>query len=591
MRSFDFKQIFTLMLLILLLVVGGIDVARGQGKVYADASEKVDGSVTNPSYAGSSDNSYTTMSASLLGGSSTIKLSFPVAQIVPANTTVYVKTSVSSINIKAYNQASPVTTTPINTIFNTIDGNYYIAITSPSSFNSITVEFPYAVLGPFTTYIFHAFYNLPNDCGLGLATSVTTSGISILGTNGVINPHKAIDNDMESAAEMKLGAVGVLATVNESVLFSAISNPGDAVRATFSIPPAFIASLSLLSNVSVQAYNGNTAVGGRQSLNNLLTLDLLGLIGNNSKYTFYYVPPGPFDRIEFTIGGVVSLDMGLNLWDVQRVPSPLIIETSPINIVNTCSSDAIISISNPQSTTTYKWYAAVTGGSSLNTGPSFTVSGLVPGINTYYIEASKPGCTNALRHPVQVKYSLPPTVSPIAGASSICVGAKTTLTSTSTIPGEWKSSAPSIASIGKTTGEITALAAGTTNIIYEVKDPLTNCSSTVTKSIEVNAPLIFTSAENFSICTHSPFTYSATSNQDGRATYSWSRAFIEGISNEAATGNTNIISETLINTTDTAIDVIYIFSVSIGGCADITKNVTVKIKPLIPSPHIIITSN
>ncbi|MFN8346838.1 MAG: M36 family metallopeptidase [Spirosomataceae bacterium] len=68
-----------------------------------------------------------------------------------------------------------------------------------------------------------------------------------------------------------------------------------------------------------------------------------------------------------------------------------------------------------------------------------------------------------------------------------------------------------------------------------------------------------------SICTNTPFAYTATSTT-GTPTFSWTRAVIPGISNAAASGNSATINETLINTTTNPVTVDYYFTLSPDVC-------------------------
>lgn len=79
-------------------------------------------------------------------------------------------------------------------------------------------------------------------------------------------------------------------------------------------------------------------------------------------------------------------------------------------------------------------------------------------------------------------------------------------------------------------------------------------------------------------CSHNVFNYTAIAS--GATVYRWSRAAVDGISNAAASGNTSIINETLINTTNDPIDVIYQFSFAPGSCqVPIDVRVTVNPSP------------
>jgi hypothetical protein len=76
----------------------------------------------------------------------------------------------------------------------------------------------------------------------------------------------------------------------------------------------------------------------------------------------------------------------------------------------------------------------------------------------------------------------------------------------------------------------------------------------------------------------SSFTYVPASDVSGTQ-FSWSRGLVAGISNPAATG-TGSISETLINTTRTAIDVTYQYTLNAGGCTN-TQSIVLRINGML----------
>ncbi len=93
-----------------------------------------------------------------------------------------------------------------------------------------------------------------------------------------------------------------------------------------------------------------------------------------------------------------------------------------------------------------------------------------------------------------------------------------------------------------------------------------------------------------SVCSNNLFNYTAIAS--GPTTFKWTRAAVEGISNAAASGNTNTISETLINTTNDPIDVIYQFSFAPGSCqVPISVRVTVRPSPKLSVPEYAICQN
>ncbi|PYF76710.1 beta strand repeat-containing protein [Pedobacter nutrimenti] len=471
-------------------MVAGREVAKGQLKTYANTLGVVTSGVTNAGNAVLQNETFATITGGALGGTASVQVLF--ASPVPANTLVYVKVSTaSSVGVTAYsggtttNLGTPVTITTSSAILNAPDNsNYYIAISSASAFNSVKVEVTGALLGSNTANLFYVFYNQTNpaDCGTGMSTSTTTSGVLVGG--GITSPNNAIDADPNSFAYLTLGTLAVAGTVTESIYFSGPSNAGDAVRTTFSIPQSVL-SLGLLSNVSVQAYKGLTPIGTPQSLGALLTLDLLGLLNNGAKYTFYFVPGQAFDRVEFTVGGVVSLLGGLNLYDVQRVPSPLLTNESALGVISVCGTSVTLSILTPQSGVTYNWYNVATGGSILATGTSYNVTGLTTGTTSnYYVEAIKPGCSNSVRVPFQIKSIAPPVVNPNTGPAAVCTTQSITLSNT-TPSGVWSSSDNTIATVNSS-GLVAGVAAGTATISYTVTDATTGCTNAATTLVTVS---------------------------------------------------------------------------------------------------------
>jgi hypothetical protein len=80
-------------------------------------------------------------------------------------------------------------------------------------------------------------------------------------------------------------------------------------------------------------------------------------------------------------------------------------------------------------------------------------------------------------------------------------------------------------------------------------------------------------------CSNKPLSYTATTAASG-VSFSWVRPVVAGISNVAGSGNSELISETLINTTSNPILVTYYFTVSPDSC-NAVQPVTVLVNPII----------
>lgn len=98
-------------------------------------------------------------------------------------------------------------------------------------------------------------------------------------------------------------------------------------------------------------------------------------------------------------------------------------------------------------------------------------------------------------------------------------------------------------------------------------------------------PPVITSAATDNVCSGSVYNYTITADQVG-TTFSWSRALVTNISNAVAANQTaNPISETLVNTSASAVVVRYIITPTNAGCAGTPFNldVTVNPKPVVNS--------
>jgi len=100
--------------------------------------------------------------------------------------------------------------------------------------------------------------------------------------------------------------------------------------------------------------------------------------------------------------------------------------------------------------------------------------------------------------------SVNPLPTAISGGLTACVGTTTTLTSTPT-GGNWISQTPFVATIGLSTGVVTGVNAGTTNITYSL--PVTGCRATAVVTVSLSpAPITGT----LSVCQFATTTLSTT---------------------------------------------------------------------------------
>ncbi|KOH46639.1 hypothetical protein NC99_06160 [Sunxiuqinia dokdonensis] len=142
---------------------------------------------------------------------------------------------------------------------------------------------------------------------------------------------------------------------------------------------------------------------------------------------------------------------------------------------------------------------------------------------------------------------------------------------------------PTIDPIDPKTGPISEILINTTSqietVTYVVNMTANGCTNTQELAVTVYpAPTLLSDLTPSDVCSGSSFNYTAVPSVTG-TTLSWHRPVVDGISNPEGNGsNTNIISETLINTTTETIDVPYTFMLTANGCTN-TQIVTVGIKP------------
>jgi glucose/arabinose dehydrogenase len=125
-----------------------------------------------------------------------------------------------------------------------------------------------------------------------------------------------------------------------------------------------------------------------------------------------------------------------------------------------------------------------------------------------------------------------------------------------------------------TTSSITVTTAGT----YSVTQTINGCVSPSASGVAAPKATPVLSGNLAATATSGiTFTYTASSSTSGTS-FSWSRAVVTGISNSAASGTGNII-ETLVNTTASAVNVTYVYTLTANGCTN-TQNLVVTVNPV-----------
>lgn len=189
------------------------------------------------------------------------------------------------------------------------------------------------------------------------------------------------------------------------------------------------------------------------------------------------------------------------------------------------------------------------------------------------------GCTTVLTENNEVSWSVLPDaeVTSVTGTSPLCIGAKANYTANDVELGggsdAWSSSNELVAKVDASTGEVTALASGTCNIIYTV----TGCNGLVSASQEltVNSLLVCSITGNDGpVCVNRTEQYSAP---EGMTSYSWS-----------ASGNATIISSNEIRTitilTGTQCGTAFTLTVTVTDANGCTSTCTKTVAGATPQP-------
>jgi gliding motility-associated-like protein len=239
----------------------------------------------------------------------------------------------------------------------------------------------------------------------------------------------------------------------------------------------------------------------------------------------------------------------------------------------------------------YSWYDAPAGGTLLFTGSDYTTPPLTEN-TTYYVETKVGGQTSP-RKAVTVTVN-PIPQAPQAQGLSVCKGQKATLIASSPTAGSYSWYDAPTGGNRLSLSDTLVTTALNTKTSYYVQVTTLACTSPRTQvDVQVNPLASVTSPQTETICSGNALNYNITADL-ASATFSWSRAAVTGISNPVVSGQTSAnISETLINTTGSPIDVTYLIIPFAGDCPGSTFSyvVTVYPTPVVSSPAAVAVCN
>ena len=223
----------------------------------------------------------------------------------------------------------------------------------------------------------------------------------------------------------------------------------------------------------------------------------------------------------------------------------------------------------------YNWYDVATGGIPLFTGANFTTPALLAN-TTYYVEAVNSIGVASPRTTVLVTVNTVP-AAPVVPTLPVCAGNSITLTPTDLSGSfKWYDAATGGNLLSQNNTYSTPVL--TTNQTYYVEQTVNGCTSPMTRVDVTVSPIpSIISSSTDAVCSGSALNYIIKANMPA-ATFLWSRAQVAGISNVPLSNQTSsTITETLINTSSTAVNVTYVITPINNTCSGTPFNYTVTV--------------
>lgn len=214
-----------------------------------------------------------------------------------------------------------------------------------------------------------------------------------------------------------------------------------------------------LVTCDAQPVNLNGIVGGSATNGSWSIISGTGTIGNASQLSTSFTPTSGQSSVtlQLTSNNPVSpCTVATDILVVNINPAPVAPTVNPVTI---CSGNTATLIASAPGGT-YNWYAASSGGSPLETNPTYT-TGVLTSSTTYYVAATSTDNCVGPRAPVLVTVNPLPSVNS-SPTGTVCSGVAQNYSFSSTIPGSsfiW-----SRAAIANITNPVVSGQTGTTSI-------------------------------------------------------------------------------------------------------------------------------
>ena len=445
-----------------------------------------------------------------------------------------------------------------------------------------------------------AFPPIDSITGAHSICPATTLSLSSTG-GGVVGTWASSDNTIVTVA------AGVVTGVNSgtAIISYSVSTACGVMTDTAAILVYPHPSLSSLSDqavcnggTNVTIFNGTVAGSTFSWTNNNTTI---GLGASGTGDTIIFVGTNTTDSVVSASVIVVPSANGCiganDTFTISVEPTPMLSGT--LSMVPICDSTVFNYV--PASSTaavTYLWRrAAVTGIANLAAnGTDSTNEVLVnttnlPIVVTYVYTLTVNGCTNTQN--VTVTVNPKPKLTSSLTPADLCSDRLFSYSPAGNIIGAMFSwHRPSVAGINNLpasgTDNPNEILYNTTtafvNVPYSFTTTAYGCSNTEIVTVKVQPKPILNGVTRDTLCSGTPFNFTGTVNVPS-TTISWTRAAVTGITPATGTGS-NIIRDTLNNSTFTRLNAIYVFVLSANGCT-YNQNVVLTVDPLAaPAPVI-----
>jgi len=284
-------------------------------------------------------------------------------------------------------------------------GNYYIAITSAASYNSVRIRLwnrtallSISLGSTLSMNVYYGKYDSVSVCtgrpdytDVGSATGVTASVLDSV----VRNASNAIDGNTTTYSTLgssSLLGLSVAGTLSQSIYFRAPSLPTDNVKLMMTVPGASLLTLGLFDSIKIAAYRGDTLVS-RQGLSSLLKVTLLTL-GGSTAVPVYMNPGGAFDKVVVSMSKGVGASLianGINIYDAQFVPGKPVLSKDTV-VIYQYTQPAVTATIGSTATNQVNWYNS--GYSNIGSGSAFPTTDTIGASAWYFAHASRISCTN-----------------------------------------------------------------------------------------------------------------------------------------------------------------------------------------------------